>query len=73
MKYTFPPAAKDQAGQVLQLLRRSAKPLTAEEIAATFKEGDKILVDVKDILQSFSRLGDANSFDNGRSYIAQTA
>ncbi len=72
-KYAFPETPKDQAGQVLQLLRRSTKPLTAEEIAAAFKEGDAILVDVKDILQSFSRLGDANSFDNGRSFIAHTA
>ena len=73
VKRTFPQAPKDQAGQVLQLLRRSAKPLTAEEIAAAFKGGDEILVDVKDILQSFNRLGDANSFDNGKSYIALTA
>ncbi len=72
-KYSFPEAPKDQAGQVLQLLRRSAKPLTPEEIAASFTEGETILVDVKDILQSFSRLGDANSFDNGRSFIAQPA
>jgi hypothetical protein len=72
-KYVFPEAPKDQAGQILQLLRQSSKPLTAEEIAATFKEGNEILVDIKDILQSFNRLGDANSFDNGKSYIAQTA
>jgi hypothetical protein len=72
-KHTFPVEHREQAGQVLQLLRRSSKPLTAEEIAAAFKEGDKILVDVKDILQSFSRLGDASSFDNGVSYVAQSA
>jgi hypothetical protein len=72
-KQAFPDAAKDQAGQVLHMLRRSPKPLTAEEIAAAFKDGDKILVDVKDILQSFNRLGDASSFDNGKSYIVQTA
>jgi hypothetical protein len=72
-KHNFPQAPKDQAGQVLQMLKRSVKPLTAEEIAATFKDGDKILVDVKDILQSFSRLGDASSFDNGMSYVAQSA
>jgi hypothetical protein len=55
------------------MLRRSANPLTAEEIATTFKDSDNILVDVEDILKSFSRLGDARSFDNGKSYNAQTA
>lgn len=72
-KYGFSETPKDQAGQVLQLLRQSTKPLTAEEIAAAFKEGDAILDDVKDILRSFSRLGDANSFDNGRSFTSQSA
>jgi hypothetical protein len=72
IKYAFPPTAKDQAGQVLQLLQRSPRPLTAEEIASTFKEGDSVLADVRDILKSFGRLGGANTFDNGKSYIAQT-
>jgi hypothetical protein len=72
-KHIFPQEPREQAGQVLQLLRRSTNPLTAEEIAAAFKDGDKILIDVKDILQSFSRLGDASSFDNGMTYVAQSA
>jgi hypothetical protein len=72
-KTDFPEEPRDQAGQVLQLLRRSPRPLTAEEIAALFKDGDKILVDVKDILQSFGRLGDVSSYDNGKSYVARTA
>jgi hypothetical protein len=73
VKQAFPQTPKDQAGRVLQLLRRSAKPLTAEEIAVSFKEGDSVLIEVRDILQSFRRLGGATSFDNGKSYIAQTA
>jgi len=72
-KYAFPQTPKDQAGRVLQLLRRSAKPLTAEEIALAFEEGDSVLIEVQDILQSFRRLGGANTFDNGRSYTARTA
>lgn len=72
-KLEFPQAPKDQAGQILQLLRRSVTPLTPEQVAAAFKEGEQILVDVRDILQSFNRLGDADSVDNGRSFFVQSA
>lgn len=72
-KREFPPTPRDQAGQILQLLRRSPGPLTPEQVAAAFKDGDRILMDVKDILQSFNRLGDASTFDDGRSFFVQSA
>jgi len=68
-KQPFPKDGKSQGGQVLRLLRESDKPLTVEEIAKSFKEGAHVVEDVSDILQSLNRLGEAQTYDNGRSFI----
>ena len=73
VKMPFPQEAKAQAGQVLQLLRRSKKPLTPKEIALAFKQGERVLADIEDILRSLNRLGDVKSYDDGRSFIGAAA
>jgi hypothetical protein len=72
-KLVFPAEKKAQAGQVLQLLERSRSPLSADQIAARFRNRGEIEPDVRDVLASLSRLGDIESFDNGRSYIRISA
>lgn len=72
-KFSFPPESKAQAGQILHLLRRSQRPLTAKEIALSFKQGEQVIADVEDVLKSLYRLGDAKSYDNGRSYMSPAA
>ena len=68
-KQAFPAERKAQAGQVILLLDRSRGPLTAEQIAAQFKDADQIASDVGDVLKSLSRLGEVETFDNGRSFV----
>jgi hypothetical protein len=67
----FPVQPKEQAAKVLYLLRVADSPLTPDEIASSFKEGKSVSGDVKEILQSLARLGDVNSFDNGRTYFGR--
>jgi hypothetical protein len=69
----FPSEPRDQAGQVLRLLRTAQKPLTPDEISRFFAEGKKVSADIKDILKSLRRLGDAQTYDGGRSYIGTAA
>jgi hypothetical protein len=69
-KLVFPAEKKAQAGQVLQLLERSRSPLSADQIAARFRNRGEIETDV---LASLSCLGDIESFDNDRSYIRISA
>jgi hypothetical protein len=65
----FPIEEKAQAGEVLDLLARSRQPLTPEQIAEKFKSGDRIAAEIEDVLKSLDRLGQAETFDNGRSYF----
>jgi hypothetical protein len=65
----FPSEEKAQAGEVLDLLARSRRPLTAEQIAVRFKNGDRAVADIQDVLKSLDRIGQAETFDNGRSYF----
>ena len=65
----FPEDRKAQAGCVLDLLSRSQAALTAAEIASQFKARSEAERDVADILASLDRLGEIESFDNGRSYF----
>jgi SAM-dependent methyltransferase len=66
---TFPVEERAQAGEVLELLSRSHKPLTSEQIAERFRNGDRITAEIEDVLKSLDRLGQAETFDNGRSYF----
>jgi hypothetical protein len=72
-KQHFPPLPKEQAARVLHVLRTSRAPLTATEIASSFAEGERVRDDVEDILKSLTRLGDVNSYDNGRTYFGLSA
>jgi hypothetical protein len=72
-KRPFPQEPKEQAGEVRHLIRGSSRPLTAREIALSFKQGEQVLSDVQDILKSLYRLGQAQTYDNGRSYISSAA
>jgi hypothetical protein len=65
----FPSEEKAQAGEVLDLLARSRRPLTAEQIAVRFKNGDRAAAEIQDVLKSLDRIGQAETFDNGRSYF----
>ncbi|MBS7544360.1 class I SAM-dependent DNA methyltransferase [Ancylobacter oerskovii] len=68
-KTPFPTARLDQARVVLDLIARAKAPLSAEEIAATFTSSDKTVAEVCDVLQSLVRLGQAESYDKGRSFF----
>jgi hypothetical protein len=72
-KSRFSDERKIQAAQVLALLDRQQMPLTAIEIAAEFSEPKLVGPQVQDVLISLNRLGDVESFDNGRSFIRITA
>jgi hypothetical protein len=68
-KSRFSDERKIQAAQVLALLDRQQMPLTAIEIAAEFSEPKLVGPQIQDVLISLNRLGDVESFDNGRSFI----
>ena len=68
-KRLFPMEGRAQAGEVLDLLTRSRRPLTADEIASQFKGGARITSEIQDVLKSLNRLGEAETFDSGRSYF----
>ncbi|RYC28385.1 class I SAM-dependent DNA methyltransferase [Ciceribacter ferrooxidans] len=68
-KPRFSDERKVQAAQVLALLNRSRSPLTVIEIAQEFRESSQIGPDIQDVLVSLNRLGDVETFDNGRSYV----
>jgi len=65
----FPKEAKAQAGEIIKLLTHSRSPISAEQIASQFKNGALIAAEVEDVLKSLNRLGEAETFDNGRSYF----
>jgi hypothetical protein len=68
-KPSFPMEKKAQAGQVLELLSRSRSPLSSDQIASRFKNQSLAESEIQDVLTSLSRLGDVETFDNGRSYV----
>lgn len=68
-KTAFPAARLDQARVVLDLMARAKAPLSAEEIAVTFTSSQEVVAEVRDVLQSLVRLGQAESYDNGRSFL----
>jgi hypothetical protein len=68
-KSAFPAARLDQAQVVLDLMVRAKAPLSAEEIAGAFTSPDETIAEVRDILQSLVRLGQAESYDKGRSFF----
>lgn len=68
-KMPFPAARLDQARVVLNLMARAKAPLSAEEIAGAFTSPDETVADVRDVLQSLVRLGQAESYDKGRSFF----
>jgi len=65
----FPQDRKAQAGCVLDFLSRTRGTLQAAEIAAHFQPNAQIEAEISDILASLSRLGEVETFDNGRSYF----
>jgi hypothetical protein len=66
----FPTEPKDQAAHILRFLRTARTPHTAEEIASSFTDREQVVGDVQDILKSLHRLGEAKSFDSGKTYFA---
>jgi hypothetical protein len=68
-KRPFPMERRDQAGSVLDLLSRSRAPLTANQLASQFEDGSRVKPEIEDVLTSLSRLGEVETFDNGRSFI----
>jgi hypothetical protein len=69
LQRSFPTEEKEQAGEVLDLLALSRQPLTPQQIAARFKNGNRVVADIEDVLRSLDRIGRAETFDNGRSYF----
>jgi hypothetical protein len=65
----FPMERRDQAGSVLDLLSRSRAPLTASQLASQFEDGSRVRPEIEDVLTSLSRLGEVETFDNGRSFV----
>lgn len=68
-KAPFPAARLDQARVVLDLMARAKAPLSAEEIAVKFTSSHETVAEVRDVLQSLLRLGQAESYDEGRSFF----
>lgn len=69
----FPSERKAQAAEVLRLMRKTDRPLTPKDVALAFTQGEQVIEDVNDLLRSLARLGEASSYDNGRSYIITAA
>lgn len=69
-KRIFPEDLKSQGSVVLELIRQSRRPISAEEIAANFSDESKTKALVSDVLRSLNRLGEAQTYDNGRTFIA---
>ncbi|MBA5800458.1 hypothetical protein [Rhizobium changzhiense] len=63
---TSPPSA---ARTVAAAPAAQQLPLTAIEIAGEFSEPKLVGPQIQDVLISLNRLGDVESFDNGRSFI----
>ncbi|MES0022322.1 class I SAM-dependent DNA methyltransferase [Mesorhizobium sp. M0077] len=68
-KTAFPAARLEQAQIVLDIMGRAKAPISAEEIAATFSSPEQTVTEVRDVLQSLARLGQAESHDNGSSFF----
>ncbi|MBZ9996124.1 class I SAM-dependent DNA methyltransferase [Mesorhizobium sp. BH1-1-4] len=68
-KTVFPVARLSQAQVVLDIMGRAKAPLSVEEIAATFSSPEQTIAEVRDVLQSLVRLGQAESYDAGRSFF----
>jgi hypothetical protein len=68
-KAPFPAERLDQARIVLDLMARATAPLSAEEISATFTSSHKTVAEVRDVLRSLERLGQAESYDKGTSFF----
>lgn len=68
-KTAFPTVWLDQTRVVLDLMSHARSPLSAEEIAATFTSPDQTIADVRDVLKSLARLGQAESYDEGITFF----
>jgi hypothetical protein len=68
-KKAFPAERQDQARVVLSIISGTSTPLSAEEIAATFNSKGDTFAEVRDVLQSLVRIGQAETYDNGRSFF----
>jgi hypothetical protein len=68
-KGTFPADKQDQARAVLGIISTMTTPISAERIAATFAGPREIVVEVQDVLRSLTRIGQAETNDNGKSYF----
>jgi len=66
-RLTFPVDRRAQAGCILELLNRT--PQGAPHIAARFKPQADIEHKIEEVLASLDRLGEIETFDNGRSYV----
>lgn len=69
LRRIFPDDGKAQAGEIIELLSRSKRPLTPIQIASQFRDHEQVASDVEDVLRSLARLGEAETFDDGRSYV----
>ncbi|KRB23756.1 class I SAM-dependent DNA methyltransferase [Mesorhizobium loti] len=68
-KTAFPAARLEQAQIVLDIMSRAKTPLSATDIAATFSSLEQTVTEVLDVLQSLVRLGQAESYDHGRTFF----
>ena len=68
-KKSFPAEKQDQARVVLSIISGTNTPLSAEQIAATFHSKDDTFTEVRDVLHSLVRIGQAETYDNGRSFF----
>ncbi len=68
-KAAFPERQSDQAQVVLDIISKTKSPLSAEEIAAVFAAPSETAAEVQDVLRSLARLGQAETYDDGLSYL----
>lgn len=68
-KPAFPTVWLEQTRVVLDIMGRAKTPLSAEAIAQKFSPMDQALAEVQDVLQSLERLGQAESYDKGKSFF----
>lgn len=65
----FPSERQDQARVILIIISATKALLSAEEIAASFTSSGDTVAEVRDVLRSLARIGQAKIHDNGRSHF----
>jgi hypothetical protein len=69
---SFGREAKEQARQVLDIVRSTRRPFSANDVALHFRDRERVVRDVREVLESLLRVGQVETFDNGRTFLSAT-